>query len=319
MFQNITQAPVIWRLLNGVICIYKPAGVSAFTVRKTIVTKLTEELCEMECRPPGMYVSIEGDTTKEMTVKVEPNLADHPLVVGPRYQPQDLRCVWATYLGKHSSGVFILGLGNGVNEANNLHKTRPVRTYHITGKLGLSTDDYFITGKVVEKSSFKHVRKDKIDRVTASFQASHQTKMFDMAGVEPSSQEAYELALNGFIRATDKSLPVLYGIKCIKFEPPNFILEVHCVNEYEMYFKTLIHDLGMKLHSNAVCTSIHCIRHSYFTIADALLRKHWTLQEVMNNLLSNRNIIKSHTKTKNLFELDKRYDKDITNSVQIRK
>ena len=32
--------------------------------------------------------------------------ADHPLVIGPRYQLDDVRCAWANYLGTHVSGVF---------------------------------------------------------------------------------------------------------------------------------------------------------------------------------------------------------------------
>lgn len=60
----------------------------------------------MECRPPGKYVAIEGDTTKEMRVTVRTNYADHPLVVGPRYQEKDFRCQWPLDLGLNTSGVF---------------------------------------------------------------------------------------------------------------------------------------------------------------------------------------------------------------------
>ena len=62
-------------------------------------------LNEMECRPPMDYVSIEGNPSTQLTVTVKPNLADHPLVVGPRYQIEDLKCSWSNYLGLHSSGV----------------------------------------------------------------------------------------------------------------------------------------------------------------------------------------------------------------------
>lgn len=40
-----------------------------------------------------------------MSVKVVPNYADDPLVVGPRYQHEDFRCSYAGHLGLFSSGV----------------------------------------------------------------------------------------------------------------------------------------------------------------------------------------------------------------------
>jgi hypothetical protein len=60
----------------------------------------------MECRPPVNHVFIEGNTTSALRVSVAPSYADHPLVVGPRYQPKDFRCTWAAPIGKNVSGVF---------------------------------------------------------------------------------------------------------------------------------------------------------------------------------------------------------------------
>nr|CAD7416729.1 unnamed protein product [Timema poppensis] len=65
-----------------------------------------KNLCELKCRPPIDHISIEGDPTESLTVLKSPSYADHPLVVGPHYQPCDFRCTWATYLGKDTSGVF---------------------------------------------------------------------------------------------------------------------------------------------------------------------------------------------------------------------
>lgn len=51
-----------------------------------------------------------------------------------------------------------------------------------------------------------------------------------------------------------------------------------------MYLKTLIHDLGMQLHSVATCTQIHCTRYAIFDLNLALLRKHWELQNILDNI-----------------------------------
>lgn len=59
----------------------------------------------MECRPPIKYVSIEGDPRTKLKVQVNDSYADNPLVTGPRYQPQDIRCTWSSFLSKNTSGV----------------------------------------------------------------------------------------------------------------------------------------------------------------------------------------------------------------------
>lgn len=51
-----------------------------------------------------------------------------------------------------------------------------------------------------------------------------------------------------------------------------------------MYLKMLVHEIGVKMHSTAHCTGIQCIRHGLFTLDHALLRKHWTLQNIINSI-----------------------------------
>jgi len=62
------------------------------------------DLCELQCRPPRNHVFIQG-TPSSITVHVAPSFADHLLVVGPKYQPEDIRCTWGAPLGKNVSGV----------------------------------------------------------------------------------------------------------------------------------------------------------------------------------------------------------------------
>lgn len=47
---------------------------------------------------------------------------------------------------------------------------------------------------------------------------------FRMSGLHMDSQTTYELASQGVIRPANNKLPVLYGIKCVYFQPPNFTL-----------------------------------------------------------------------------------------------
>lgn len=46
------------------------------------------------------------------------------------------------------------------------------------GKLGEATDTAYKDGKVVERSTFGHVKQSNMNRLLASMQAAHQKKMF---------------------------------------------------------------------------------------------------------------------------------------------
>uniref|UniRef100_A0A0V0GD68 Putative pseudouridine synthase n=1 Tax=Triatoma dimidiata TaxID=72491 RepID=A0A0V0GD68_TRIDM len=298
----IEDAPTLWKLLNGVLCLYKPAGESVFRVRRSLLGKLSRELCELKCRDPSPYVSVEGDTTQPMAVSVTPSYADHPLVVGPRYIEDDFRCTWATFLGFNTSGVFVLGLNKGTSLAYKIHGKHPMRTYRLKGILGYTTDNLFKTGKVVERSSFNHVKLPHLENILACVQATHQRNVFEICGVDPQSQEAYELAVSGLVRPANSKIPIIYSCKCVEFNLPEFTIEVQCINEYEAFLMALIHSIGLKLRSAATCTAIHCIRHSFFNLDSALLKKHWTLQNVMKNLVDNRKLIKQQKEISQLIK-----------------
>lgn len=64
----------------------------------------------METREPRKMVNIDFRPTSkggpaEYSVRVGPDLSDHVLAVGPRYQIEDVKCNVATNLGENTSGV----------------------------------------------------------------------------------------------------------------------------------------------------------------------------------------------------------------------
>lgn len=149
-------------------------------------------------RPPSGYVAIEGKPTEKLTVSVRPNFADHPLVVGPRYQEHDLTVSWSNHLGYYTSGVLrkykqntdmalklhnliftVFGIRSGTRDAKFIRENLPTRAYRVKGVLGRMTDNCFRTGKVMMKSTWKHVRRHNVDAFLSAMQASHQRKMFE--------------------------------------------------------------------------------------------------------------------------------------------
>ncbi|XP_013791689.2 probable tRNA pseudouridine synthase 2 [Limulus polyphemus] len=110
-------------------------------------------------------------------------------------------------------------------------------------------------------------------------------------GVSLQSQAAYELASKGLIRPAGKSVPLIYNIRCTHYKAPDFTIEVNCINENELYLKQVVHDLGLTLKSCAVCTQLRQTRYGHFTLDHALLRKHWTLEHILNNILYSRELV----------------------------
>lgn len=160
-------------------------------------------------RPPSQVVRIEeefndnGEDVKYI-VKQEENMADNVLVVGPRYQPADFKSAISCYLGRFSSGLLgefislylswcwqlwtVVGINKGIKTAMKIRENRPIKVYHLTGKLGHATETHFSDSPVTLKASFNHVTLGSINSFLASLQASHQKKMIELCGVDMQSQ-----------------------------------------------------------------------------------------------------------------------------------
>ncbi|XP_022113066.2 mitochondrial mRNA pseudouridine synthase TRUB2 isoform X2 [Pieris rapae] len=252
------------------------------------------DLNKLPDRPLEQRVEILGETNKSMEVRIVPNYADDPLVCGPRYIHDDFRCNWATHLGLFSSGILFLGLNEGTKLSYHINIGRPTRAYKIHGQLGKATDTYFWNGRTMERTTYSNVTREKMDKVIAHMQAAHQKTMYQLSGLHMESQTTYDLAAKGLIRPVNSKLPVIYGLKCVHFAPPDFTLEIQSVNEYEKYLWTIIHDVGVQLKSSAYCTGVQCIRQGKFNLEHALLRKHWKLQHIIDNMDLCRRILEEN-------------------------
>lgn len=238
----------------------------------------------MTVRPPARRVIISGDTTKPMKVSTDLDYSDHPLVLGERHQEYHFTLASANLLGKDSSGVLVCGINDGTRLVARIKKSVPTTFYRVKGILGQATSNFYKSGKIIEKSTYNHVRRSNIDHLCGTMQSSHQRKMFEASGIDIQSQAAYDLAVQGPFRPADNKIPIVYSIKCIDFTPPEFTIEVVCVHAYEMYLKAMIHELGQRLHSTATCTYIQCFQYGMFNVDHALLSKYWNAGAIANNI-----------------------------------
>ncbi|KAH8389947.1 probable tRNA pseudouridine synthase 2 [Drosophila serrata] len=298
---KVYDAATVFKHLNGILNVYKPAGVKAKQVRNAILSNICRGLNEMEQREPRklprdrplLGTGTAADSVLYNIANYE-DLSDNVLAAGPRYMPRDIRCATVSRLGDHTSGVLLFGINKGIGQSGCIRRNQLVRVYHITGCMGTATENHLPDSHITVRSNYRHVSADRISGLAASMQASHQRKMFELCGVDLQTQEAYELACKGLLRPSDDSQPVIYGIKLIRFEGPYFTLELHGINETQEYLAALVHDMALELRTVAHCSQIRCVRHAHFDVRDSLLRHGWHLPGIIKNLRQQREILRAH-------------------------
>lgn len=63
------------------------------------------------------------------------------------------------------------------------------------------------------------------------------------------------------------------------------------MNENEVFLAELVQQIGVYLKSCAVCTQLRRTQFGHFTLEHSLLRKHWTLENILNNITLCKNIL----------------------------
>ncbi|KAM3825423.1 pseudouridylate synthase TRUB2, mitochondrial isoform 1-T1 [Vipera latastei] len=289
--------------LQGLFAVYKPAGMHWRAARETVRLHLIKGLnslkypepCQQICFQPVMAEK-EG-TGKELTLMVSqvPMLADHPLVSGPVFT--ELNVGAGPRLDMQSSGVFVLGVGHGTKLIKNWYSAHLTRAYTVSGLFGKATDNFSDTGKLIEKSTFDHVTREKLERIVSVIQGSNHKALLQWANLDLQTQEAYELAVKGLIRPMNKSPPLITAVRCLRFDPPEFQLEIHCLHETQQYLRKIVHEIGLELKTTAVCTQVRRFRDGVLGLEDALLRTQWDLPNIQRAILQAKQKVDAELET----------------------
>ncbi|XP_037007683.2 pseudouridylate synthase TRUB2, mitochondrial [Artibeus jamaicensis] len=273
--------------LHGLFATYKPPGLHWKHLRDAVEMQLLKGLNAGKPPAPEQRVRfllgpVEGSEEKELTRTATsvPTLANHPLVRGPAFT--SLKVGVGHRLDVQASGVLVLGVGHGCSLLTDMYNAHLTKDYTVRGLLGKATDDFCEDGRLVEKTTYDHVTREKLDRILALIQGSHQKALVMHSNLDLQTQEAYELAVRGLIRPMNKSPMLIAGIRCLHFEPPGFLLEVQCMHETQKHLRRLVHEIGLELKTTAVCTQVRRTRDGFFTLDDALLRTQWDLHSIQD-------------------------------------
>ncbi|XP_027799329.1 pseudouridylate synthase TRUB2, mitochondrial isoform X1 [Marmota marmota marmota] len=284
--------------LNGLFAAYKPPGLKWLHLRDTVEQQLLKGLNAPKPSVPEQRVRfllgpMEGNEEElALTATSVPTLTNHRLVLG--IEPRDsymlvcgpaftsLKIGVGHRLDIQSSGVLVLGVGRGRRLLTDMYDAHLTKDYTVRGLLGKATDDFHEDGRLVEKTTYDHVTREKLDRILAVIQGSHQKALVMYSNLDLQSQEAYEMATRGVIRPMNKSPMLITGIRCLHFAPPEFLLEVQCMHETQQQLRKLVHEIGLELKTTAVCSQVRRTRDGFFTLDDALLRTHWDLHSIQD-------------------------------------
>ncbi|XP_006835045.1 PREDICTED: probable tRNA pseudouridine synthase 2 [Chrysochloris asiatica] len=273
--------------LHGLFATYKPPGLKWEHLRNTVEMQLLKGLNAGKPPAPEQRVRfllgrVEDSKEKELTLTATsvPALTNHPLVHGPKFT--SLKVGVGHRLDALSSGVLVLGVGHGCRLLSDMYDAHLTKDYTLRGILGRATEDFCENGRLLEKTTYDHVTREKLDRILAMIQGSHQKALVMYSNLDLKTHEAYEMAVRGLIRPMNKSPMLITGIRCLHFAPPEFLLEVQCMHETQKQLRRLVHEIGLELKTTAVCSQVRRTRDSFFTLDDALLRTQWHLHSIQD-------------------------------------
>ena len=131
--------------------------------------------------------------------------------------------------------------------------------------------------------------------------------MIEAMPFDVNSQESYEILSKGLVKPFFDGKPVIYSIRCIHFQSPDFVIEVQCLNEFMVYLRRLIHDIGIRLKTNATTVSIRRSRIGQFKAENALLLGQCSVPNILQVLQKDNQVSEIDP---NLFEDDDEVDID---------
>jgi len=164
-----------------------------------------------------------------------------------------------------ATGLLILLIGRAWTKQSN-HFLHHTKSYEVVVKLGESTDTYDREGKILNQSS--HVpSQTEIQEALSNFQGEYLQipPMFSAKKVQ--GKRLYQLARQGVV-VKRTPIPVQIETRFQRYHYP--WLHLHIVGTKGTYVRSIVHDLGEKLHTYAHVHELRRIESGSFSVNDAM-------------------------------------------------
>ncbi len=199
-----------------------------------------------------------------------------------------------------ATGLMVLCVNEGVKLVELL--THHDKEYVAKVKLGIKTDTYDITGKVLEEKEVS-VDKDKLIKVLESFKGEYEQTVPIYSSVKVNGKKLYEYARNNEKVTLPKHLVKISDISLLDFNNDSFTFKVEVSSG--TYIRSLINDIGEKLNIPMTMEELERTRVGDYSLKDVSTIDNLTIIPIVDAL-----------KIKKI-ELDDTLYKKISNGVKI--
>nr|MBC7245087.1 tRNA pseudouridine(55) synthase TruB [Chloroflexota bacterium] len=218
-----------------------------------------------------------------MNINKPSGMTSHDVVARVRKITGQKKVGHAGTLDPLATGVLLVCLGQATRVAEYLATSDKI--YRARVRLGISTDTYDAEGQVTGQSEVAVTREQVEQGLTAFVGSVEQTPPMYSA-IKRDGIPLYRLARRGQDIARAKRKVQIWDIQLLAWEPPELEIRVH--SSKGTYIRSLVHDLGQRLHCGAHLVSLTRIASGQFRIEQAItleeLEQAWAMGTVDNLL-----------------------------------
>ena len=142
-----------------------------------------------------------------------------------------------------ATGLMIICINKGCKLVPLL--TNHDKTYIATVKLGIKTDTYDVTGKVIEENNNYNLSKEDLIRTLNSFIGNYNQEVPIYSSIKVNGKKLYEYARSNIPVELPKHLVNIYSIELLDYNGDTFSFKVSVSKG--TYIRSLINDIGNKL------------------------------------------------------------------------
>jgi tRNA pseudouridine55 synthase len=142
------------------------------------------------------------------------------------------------------------------------------KTYRAEIKLGITTDSYDSSGKVILEKDASQISRQMVEEALGRFRGTISQVPPMFSALKQNGQPLYKLARAGIEVERQARAAHIYKLEMAGWQPPVFTLEVECSKG--TYIRSLAHDIGQVLGCGAIMQTLVRLRVGDFKIEEAL-------------------------------------------------
>jgi tRNA pseudouridine55 synthase len=201
-----------------------------------------------------------------LNIDKPPGRTSYGVVAAVKRLTGERRVGHAGTLDPAATGVLPVFLGHATRVIEFLTDT--TKTYRAVIELGVATDTYDGSGRVVRRADPSAVDRAGLETALESFRGAIRQVPPMYSALKHAGQPLYKLARAG-VTVERKSRPVtVHRLELVDWQPPSVTLEIECSKG--TYIRSLAQDLGQALGCGAYLKSLVRTRSGIFGIEDAV-------------------------------------------------